>query len=259
LKGDSIPVCRSIMEHWIYKDSDYFKAWFEMLARARYLQEPKTDMYEKIVYTLNRGEFIFGRTSWALRLGISEQKLRTLIKKLQRDNMIKLTSRYVKFSVYSIANYEKFNQQDNQQLDIQQEGVRDNDNQQNNQHLTSTQPAANQHPTTNKECKESKKVKKDIYISCQHLSMTEEEYKKLVEVYGENEVKSKLEYAENYKKLTNYKSLYLTLKNWLKADKTKEDKPQIQQKPKITNCSERQYAAGSIDKMMEKKRKNDGL
>jgi hypothetical protein len=65
--------------------------------------------------------------------------------------------------------------------------------------------------------------KKDIYISCQHLSMTEEEYKKLVEAYGEETVKDKLEYAENYAKLKNYKSLYKTLNNWLKSDVRKEN------------------------------------
>jgi predicted phage replisome organizer len=70
--------------------------------------------------------------------------------------------------------------------------------------------------------KSKKEKKKDIYISCQHLSMTEEEYKKLVVEYGEELVKDKLIYAENYAKLKNYKSLYLTLSNWLKADKKKE-------------------------------------
>lgn len=76
--------------------------------------------------------------------------------------------------------------------------------------------------TEEEEKKNKKKIKKDIYISCQHLSMTEVDYKKLVEAYGEQAVKDKLEYAENYAKLKNYKSLYLTLNNWLKADKTKE-------------------------------------
>jgi hypothetical protein len=88
---------------------------------------------------------------------------------------------------------------------------------------TDVQPTFNEGSTSkvNKsKVKESKK--KDIYISCQHLSMTEEEYKKLISEHGEDRVKSKLEYAENYKKLTNYKSLYLTLNNWIKADIAKE-------------------------------------
>jgi len=66
--------------------------------------------------------------------------------------------------------------------------------------------------------KNSKEKNNNIYIKCQHLSMTEEEYKKLVEEYGEAAVKDKLEHAENYAKLKNYKSLYLTLDKWLKKD-----------------------------------------
>lgn len=69
------------------------------------------------------------------------------------------------------------------------------------------------------------KTKKSIYISCQHLTMTEAEYKKLINKYGKQAVAEKLEYAENYKNLKNYVSLYLTLNNWLKKDieNTKDD------------------------------------
>lgn len=52
--------------------------------------------------------------------------------------------------------------------------------------------------------------------------MTKEEYDKLVNLYGEEKVTDKIAYAENYSKLKNYTSLYLTLNNWLKADSKKE-------------------------------------
>lgn len=68
------------------------------------------------------------------------------------------------------------------------------------------------------ESKGKKKKVKDIYITAQHLSMTEVEYKKLVDDYGKDAVDTKIQYAENYAKLKNYKSLYLTLNNWLNAD-----------------------------------------
>lgn len=158
-----VKICRSIQEHWIYKDSDYFKLWFEMLANARYLNEPKTDMHEKIVYTLHRGEFIFGRVSWSKRLGIGEQKIRTFIKKLLKEDMIREVHKTPKFTIYFIVNYEKYNQQTNQQLDIDISGLQGMSNQQNNQQVTITQPSPNQQITTNKESKEGcKKVKKDI-------------------------------------------------------------------------------------------------
>lgn len=62
------------------------------------------------------------------------------------------------------------------------------------------------------------------FITCQHLSMTEEEYQKLCDKYTKSRVDDKIEYARNYKGLTKYVSLYLTLNNWLKADKGKEEK-----------------------------------
>lgn len=83
--------------------------------------------------------------------------------------------------------------------------------------------------TEDNKVKESKgkqikgKVIKDIYITVQHLSLSTSEYNKLVSEYGKPLVDSKIAYAENYAKLKNYKSLYLTINNWLKKDA--EDKP----------------------------------
>lgn len=153
-----VKIYRDIRDHWIYNDPEHFKAWFEMLSNARYIKEPKTDTYEGILYTLNYGEFIFGRLSWSKRLGISEQKLRTLVKKLQNEGMIVATSRLSKLTIYKIVNYEKYNQLDNQQNTQELEGVQADDNQQNNRHLTSRQPADNQQLTTNEESKERKEI-----------------------------------------------------------------------------------------------------
>lgn len=71
--------------------------------------------------------------------------------------------------------------------------------------------------TQRKEKKRKEKNSKE-YITAQHLSMTEEEYNKLVTTYGKETVDLKIDYARNYSKLKNYKSLYLTLSNWLKSD-----------------------------------------
>lgn len=65
--------------------------------------------------------------------------------------------------------------------------------------------------------------KKDKFITCQQLSMTEKEYNKLVSLYGNEAVEDKLRYARNYKNLKNYVSLYLTLNNWLRKEKKEKD------------------------------------
>lgn len=157
-----IQIDRDIVNHWIYKDAEYFKVWFEMLIRARYATEPKTDMERGQVYTINRGEFMFGRPSWSERLGISEQRLKTLMKKLVQNDMITLTSTYRHFSIYAINNYENYNkinqqsnQQSNQQNHLEPQGFENDVNHQLNQltNLLSTiyQPAANQLSTTKEE------------------------------------------------------------------------------------------------------------
>lgn len=169
MKEDSIPICRSVQKHWIYKDAEYFKIWFEMLANARYGCKPKTDMYEGIIYTLKRGEFIFGRKSWSLRLNIGEQKIRTLIKKLIKENMLVEVSRTSKFTIYSITNYENFNPQDNPQDNQQKSNENQGftqcgnlqDNQQNNQQVTDRQPPSNHQVTTKEESKEGCKKEKN--------------------------------------------------------------------------------------------------
>jgi hypothetical protein len=57
--------------------------------------------------------------------------------------------------------------------------------------------------------------------------MTKKEYDKLIILYGQITVDEKVEYARNYAKLKNYVSLYRTLYNWLKSDKSSPpNKPQ---------------------------------
>lgn len=158
---------RELLDHWIYKDSEYLKVWIEMLIRARYWDEPATELIGDQLVKIERGEFIFGRPKWSKRLGISEQRLRTLLTKLIKDGMIEPVQNFPRFTLYRIQNYEKFNQQTNQHINQQgsqqQQGFEGDGNQQDNQHSnqqpTSSQPAPNQQPTNNKE--RSNKEKND--------------------------------------------------------------------------------------------------
>ena len=160
---------RAINKHWIYKDAEYLKVWIEMLVRARYSPDPSTDIIEGQLITLNYSEFIYGRNKWSERLGISEQRLRTLMKKLLKDKMIEVVSHYNKFTVYRIVNYQNYNHQSNQQdnqhkhASLLGETVITNqqENHLSNQQLTSNQPSVNQQLTTKEESKESKNDKKN--------------------------------------------------------------------------------------------------
>ncbi|WP_028609210.1 hypothetical protein [Paenibacillus harenae] len=153
---------RGIVDHWIYQDAEYFKVWFEMLYRARFSKEPHTELVDGEMVVVNYGEFIYGRIKWSERLKISEQRLRTLIKKLKAQDMIEVVSEHRKCTLYTIKNYAKFNQQSNQQEAQSDQGFEGNANQQSNQPSTSSQPAANQQPTTKEERKKDNNVKKVI-------------------------------------------------------------------------------------------------
>lgn len=153
---NSFPVCRTILDHWIYKDCEYLKVWITMLSRARYLKDIKVGIHESILYEIHYGEFIFGYKKWSENTGISYQRLRGLVKKMISCNMIILKKQTSKFSIYEIINYEKYNSH----LSIEDEQFQDADNIQ----VTTRQHSENNHITTNKEeVRMDKKDKNDGY------------------------------------------------------------------------------------------------
>ena len=62
-------------------------------------------------------------------------------------------------------------------------------------------------------------VKEKIYRKFNHLSITDVEFDKIVELgYTINQIDETIDSIENYAKNKNYKSLYLTTRKWLKKE-----------------------------------------
>lgn len=101
-----------------------------------------------MVFDLQPGDVIFGRSKAADELCVGEQSIRTALKLLEKLEIV--TSKATnKCTVISFVNWDRY--QDEQPAP----------NQQTNQHLTSNQPAPNQHLTTNKNERKKENIKTD--------------------------------------------------------------------------------------------------
>jgi hypothetical protein len=67
-----------------------------------------------------------------------------------------------------------------------------------------------------REREREREINKDVYLSFDHLSITVDEYQKLISVYTQQQVNDIFDDIRNYKNNKSYKSLYLTAKKWLK-------------------------------------------
>jgi len=89
---------------------------------------------------LKRGQYVSGRNDLAIKLKLTQQEVRTALKKLEKMEIITIKSTN-KYSVYTIVNYDIY------------QSSEDIDNQQNNKQATNKQPASNQQATTKQEHK----------------------------------------------------------------------------------------------------------
>lgn len=87
--------------------------------------------------------------------------------------------------------------------------------------LTGSQQATNKQLTTNKNVKNDKK---NIYA--EYVTMTEKEFNKLIEKYGEEPTKKMIEVLDNYKgsKGATYRSDYRAILNWV-VEKVQKEEP----------------------------------
>jgi len=129
---------RKALDHPLYSRPLVWHYFNYCLLKANHKQGKIEFGGKEIV--IERGSFITGRKEAAIETGLSEQNIRTAVKKLECFGLIKKsTSKSTsKYSYITVCNY-----------DIYQD-TETGGNHQSNQQVTSNQPAINQQSTTNK-------------------------------------------------------------------------------------------------------------
>lgn len=106
-----IKLHRGIFDHWIASDPDYLCVWLRMLTDANF--EDKKHLFNGSLIEIKRGQIIFGLEAWSAKTGVTIAKLRRLLDILEKDKMIN-RQKTNKFSLISILNYTRYQDDDRQ-------------------------------------------------------------------------------------------------------------------------------------------------
>ena len=100
-----VAIHRRLRRHWIFDEPEALKFWISILMDANWSDRHTMFRGQKIM--VKRGQLVFGRRSYAAKLGISERKVRRYIDQLELENMAS-HQKLPHFSIISITNYDSY-------------------------------------------------------------------------------------------------------------------------------------------------------
>lgn len=223
-----IKLHRKILESSVFASQLGLKIWVWCLLKANFkpkFTSIKIGKGESIV-KVDRGSFIFGRFKAEDELNIDGSTIYKWIKRFEDDDMIKIQSNS-HYSIISICNYDSYQQFDDDEVATTQQPS-------SNQVATIQQPS-----NTTNNAKKDNNVKKNIDIPKNpetdyekllvwmnkntptvlklEKQLTQEQFDNLLKTHGKQLIADTLLSMENKKDLLKkYKSVGLTLNNWMK-------------------------------------------
>jgi hypothetical protein len=203
-----IKLHRKVKGHWLFTEKrtfTKFEAWIDLLLEVNH-KDNKFMLGNELV-EVKRGQTITSIRQLCDRWNWSNSKVIKFLKMLESDEMLSVKSD-TKKTVITIGNYDIYQLQDTEETTVKRHG---HDSEATQKH-------------TNKNDKNVKNDKKNKYAD--YVSMTPEEYEKLLTEFGEQGTAERIEKLNLYKGSTGkkYKSDYLTILNWERKNKPKGKK-----------------------------------
>ena len=133
MSGGWITLHRSIKDHWLYTNSDYFSAWIKMLLSVNF-KDGKPQLIKGVLVDCNRGQSTYSLDTWAdvFGDGWTKQRVRTFFKLLEKDEIINTENIRVSTRL-TVCKYDSY------------QSTQHADDTQDNTHLTREQHAPNTH------------------------------------------------------------------------------------------------------------------
>lgn len=252
-----IKLHRRLLDCWIWdvKPFDKGRAWVDLLLLA--MHHDKKIVIEDKPTIISRGSYFTSRGQLADRWGWSVKKVDTYLKTLEKEEMV-TTHRTPKGTTITIVNYEEYQIEGTTKdttedttvdiavgttvdttegttigtaVDIQNKNIKNYKNVKNEEELknekNNTIPQGDSVVQKKKQTEEKHK-----YGEYQHVLLTDRQYEKLVNDYGEFEVQNAIKFLDEYIQMKGYKAKdhNLALRKWVfKAVEEEKNKNSPQQ------------------------------